>query len=155
MKTIGTICVLCCLAVTGCAREDTLPTAVTHAFEQAFNKDDVAACVALFTEDAQILPQDGQIVAGREGIEQFLKNQMTPVVLFNADTDETLVRDDIAIEQGHYTVRDVRRGSDIEMGKYLNVWRKVNGDWKLHRMIYNTDVAPRPNVSVTQPEGEM
>lgn len=154
MKTIGAICGLFCLAVTGCARDDTLPRSVVEAFEQAFNRDDIAACVALFTEDAQILPQHGPIVSGREGIEQFLKDQMTPVVLFNTDADMTLVRQDIAIEQGQYRVRDLRRGSDIELGKYLHVWRNVNGDWKLYRIIYNTDVAPRAEVSVTQPEGE-
>jgi hypothetical protein len=45
----------------------------------------------------------------------------------------------------------LRRGVDIELGKYLHVWRNVNGDWKLYRIIYNTDVAPRAEVSVTQP----
>lgn len=151
MKTIGAICGLLCLAVTGCASDDTLPRSVVQAFEQAFNRDDIAACVALFTEDAQILPEHGPIVSGREGIKQFLKDQMTPVVMFDTNDDMTLVREDLAIEQGTYRVRDVRRGEDIELGKYLHVWRNVNGDWKLYRMIYNTDVAPRAEVSVTQP----
>ena len=151
MKIIGAICGLLCLAVTGCARDDTLPRSVVQAFEQAFNKDDIAACVALFTEDAQILPEHGPIVSGREGIKQFLKDQMTPVVMFDTSDDMTLVREDLAIEQGTYRVRDLRRGVDIELGKYLHVWRNVNGDWKLYRIIYNTDVAPRAEVSVTQP----
>ena len=151
MKTIGAICGLLCLAVTGCASDDTLPRSVVQAFEQAFNKDDIDACVALFTEDAQILPEHGPIVSGREGIKQFLKDQMTPVVMFDTSDDMTLVREDLAIEQGTYRVRDLRRGVDIELGKYLHVWRNVNGDWKLYRIIYNTDVAPRAEVSVTQP----
>ncbi len=155
MKTVEAICgVLVCLAVSGCAREESLPRDVIEAYEQAFNKDDVDACVALFTEDAQILPQHGPIVSGVADIRQFLQAQMTPVVLFNTETEMTIVRGDIAIEQGHYSVRDLRRASDIEAGKYLHVWRKVNNDWKLYRMIYNTDVAPRPDVSVTQSEGE-
>lgn len=150
MKTFAAICGLLCLAVAGCARQETLPRSVIQAFEQAFNRDDIAACVALFTEDAQILPQHGPIVSGRDGIEQFLKDQMTPVVSFNTQTDMTLVRQDIAIEQGQYRVRDLRRGADIELGKYLHVWRKVDGDWKLYRIIYNTDVAPQAEVSVIQ-----
>jgi uncharacterized protein (TIGR02246 family) len=154
MKAIGAILGFVVFFASGCAREETLPRAVTEAYEQAFNKDDVAACVALFTEDAQILPQHGPIVSGREGIEEFLKAQMTPVVLFNTESDMTLVREDIAVEQGHYSVRDLRRGADVEMGKYLHIWRNVNGNWKLYRLIYNTDVAPQPDVSVTQPEGE-
>jgi ketosteroid isomerase-like protein len=42
----------------------------------------------------------------------------------------------------------VRRGSDVEEGKYLHVWRRVGNGWKLYRMIYNTDVEPRTEVSV-------
>ncbi len=49
------------------------------------------------------------------------QNQMTPVVSFNTEADMSMIRDDIAIEQGHYRVRDVRRGSDVEEGKYLHV----------------------------------
>lgn len=153
MKTIGAICGFC-LAIMGCANDQTLPRSVIEAYEQAFNKDDVAACVALFTEDAQILPQNGPVVSGRAEIEQYLKDQMTPVVLFDTSDDMTLVRQDVAIEQGQYRVRDLRRGSDIEQGKYLHVWRNVNGNWKLYRMIYNTDVAPRTEVSVAEQKGD-
>ena len=73
---------------------------------------------------------------------------MTPVASFNTDTKMTLVRRDLAIEQGIYSVRDLRRGSEVEMGKYLHVWRKAGGDWKLFRIIYNTDVAPSTEVSI-------
>lgn len=140
---------LVCLVLAACTpASGTLPRSVTEAYEQAYNRNDVAACVALFTEDAQILPQHGPIVAGHEEIERFLRNQMTPVASFDTITGMTLVRGNIAIEQGNYSVRDLRRGSEIELGKYLHVWRKTRGDWKLFRMIYNTDVAPAIEVSV-------
>lgn len=162
MKTVGAtpavvmslVCVPIGIALTACTRSDKLPADVVGAYEQAFNRDDIAACLALFTADAQILPEHGPIVTGREGIEQFLKDQMTPVALYNTETEMTLVRNDMAIEQGHYRVRDVRRGSDIEEGKYLHVWRNVGGDWKIYRIIYNTDVAPPTNVSVAQADSE-
>ena len=150
MKTITLACGLICLAAAGCARNESLPSAVTQAFEQAFNRDDLAATAALFTDDAQILPEHGPVVSGPEGISQFLKDQMTPVVSFDTDTDMTIVRGDIGVEQGHYRVRDVRRGSDIEEGKYLHVWRREADGWKLYRMIYNTDVARDADVSVAQ-----
>lgn len=153
-RVMGMVCVSIGLALSGCARSDKLPADVVGAYEQALNRDDIDALMKLFTEDAQILPEHGPAVAGREGIEQFLKDQMTPVALFNTETEMTLVRSDMAIEQGHYRVRNVRRGSDIEEGKYLHVWRNVGGDWKLYRVIYNTDVAPATNVSVAQAEAE-
>lgn len=153
MLTLGAV-----LGVTlgGCGSNgsDTLPRAVVQSFEKCFNADDVDKCVQLFDDDAQILPERGPAVTGRDGIAAFLKDQMIPVVSFNTETDMSLVRNDIAIEQGHYRVRDVRRGSDVEAGKYMHIWRNRNGDWKLYRVMYNTDVAPDTAVSVAAAEQE-
>src|SRR5688572_31801886 len=88
----------------GCSSSEALPKSVVQSFEQAFNADDLDACLALFDDDAQILPERGPAVTGREGIAEFLKDQMTPVVSFNTEADMSLIRADIAIEQGHYRV---------------------------------------------------
>ena len=135
----------------GCGtRSEALPKSVLQSFEQAFNKDDINATLALFDDDAQILPERGPAISGREGISEFLKDQMTPVVSFNTEADMTLIRNDIAIEQGHYRVRDVRRGSDVEEGKYLHVWRNRGQGWKLYRVMYNTDLAAPVAVAIAQ-----
>src|SRR5690606_10555058 len=126
------------LSLPGCMGERELPDSVINAFEQACNTEELDGCVAMFTEDAQILPEEGPVVTGHEAIGRFLRDQMTPVISYNTETDMSLVRGDIAIEQGHYRIRDVRRGANVEEGKYLHVWRNVDGDWKLYRMIYNT-----------------
>lgn len=135
----------------GCGTSsEALPKSVVQSFEQSFNADDLDATLALFDDEAQILPERGPLVSGRENIATFLKDQMTPVVSFNTEADMSLVRNDIAIEQGHYRVRDVRRGSDIEEGKYMHVWRNRGSGWKLYRVMYNTDVAPPAAVSIAQ-----
>lgn len=141
------------VTLSGCGHgSESLPKSVTQAYEQAFNADDLDATVALFDDDAQILPERGPAVSGRAGIAEYLKDQMTPVVSFNTDSEMTMVRNDLAIEQGQYRVRDVRRGSDIEEGKYLHVWRNRGSGWKLYRVMYNTDVARDTEVSVAQAE---
>ena len=141
-------CVLCGAAILGCSRTDTLPADVTGALEQAITRHDLAATVGLFADDAQILPQHGPAIRGREEIEAYFKDSITPKVAYDTDTEMTLVRGDLAVEQGRYRVRNVRRGSDVEDGKYLHVWRRMGNDWKLYRLIYNTDVEPRTQVSV-------
>jgi ketosteroid isomerase-like protein len=143
-----TACVLCAASIVGCARDDTLPGDVTAALEQAFSRHDVAASVALFTDDAQILPQHGPAIRGRQEIENYFKDSMAPMFTYDTDTEMTLVRGDLGIEQGRYRVRNVRRGSDVEEGKYLHVWRREGSDWKLFRIIYNTDVEARTQVSI-------
>jgi uncharacterized protein (TIGR02246 family) len=145
--------VFLCLLLPACSQKDTLPEGVTSAFEIAFTKHDLEGCLAVFTDDAQILPQHGPVISGREQITAYLKSTMTPVVSFNTDTDMVLVRDDVAVEQGHFTIRNIRRGTDIELGKYMHVWRKVAGQWRLYRVMFNTDVAPKVEVTV-EPEPE-
>lgn len=135
----------------GCGNgSDVLPKSVVQSFEQAFNADDLAACLALFDEEAQILPERAPVISGREGIAAYLKDQMTPAVSFDTEAEMSLIRNDIAIEQGHYRVRDVRRGSDVEAGKYMHVWRNRGQGWKLYRVMYNTDMAAATAVSVAQ-----
>jgi ketosteroid isomerase-like protein len=146
--------ILCVAAVVGCSRSDTLPANVTSALEQAFTGHDLDATVALFADDAEILPQHGPAIRGRQEIEAYFKDSMTPKVVYDTDTEMTLVRGDLAVEQGRYRVRNVRRGSDVEEGKYLHVWRLRQDDWKLYRIIYNTDVEPRTQVSIEQAREE-
>lgn len=149
------LCLALCCATTSCSRQRELPDDVLHSFEVAFTRDDIDACMALFADDAQILPEHGEVIKDRTGIENYLKNQMTPVVTFNTIADMSLVRGDIAIEQGHFKVRDVRVGNDIEWGKYIHIWKKVRGNWKLYRVMYNTDVAERMAVSVEPSEDKL
>ena len=147
---VGTfaMCVLCAASMLGCSRTDTLPADVTGALEQAITRHDLAASVALFSDDAQILPQHGPAVRGRQEIEAYLNDWTTPKVTYDTDTELTLVRGDLGVEQGRYRIRNIRRGSDVEDGKYLHIWRRVGNDWKLYRVIYNTDVAPRTAISI-------
>jgi ketosteroid isomerase-like protein len=145
----GTVLALT-VSLNGCSRSEALPKSVVQSFEQAFNADNLEGCLALFDDEAEILPERGPAVSGREGISEYLKDQMTPVVSFNTEADMTMIRNDIAIEQGHFRVRDVRRGSDIEEGKYLHVWRNRGQGWKLYRVMYNTDYARETDVEIAQ-----
>ncbi len=148
------LCILCGAAMLGCARHESLPANVTGALEQAITSHDLAASVALFADDAQILPQHGPAIRGHAEIETYFRDSITPKMTYDTDTEMTLVRGDLGIEQGRYRVRNVRRGSDVEEGKYLHVWRHIGNDWKLYRVIYNTDVEPRTEVSIEQAREE-
>ncbi|MGC3980243.1 MAG: nuclear transport factor 2 family protein [Steroidobacteraceae bacterium] len=142
------ICIaLLCLLLPGCTRNE-LTSEVTQSFAIAFTKHDLDNCLALFTDDAQILPEHGTVISGHKEIENFLKNSMTPIISFKTETDMLLVRSDIGVEQGHFTVRNIKRGADIEMGKYMHIWKRQDGKWMLYRVIYNTDVAPEGYATV-------
>ena len=76
-------CVLCAAAILGCSRSDTLPADVTGALEQAYTRHDLEATVGLFADDAQILPQHGPAIRGREEIEAYFRDSITPKTKVN------------------------------------------------------------------------
>jgi uncharacterized protein (TIGR02246 family) len=136
-------------ALGACSSSETsLPQSVTSGVENAFSRNDAAAFVSLFTDDAEIVPGSGPVVRGLPQIGEFFSNQSADELTFDTDTTAQLVRDDLAIEQGTYRVRNIKVGKEVETGNYLNVWRKVNGNWKLYRATFNTEIGPKGAMSV-------
>jgi ketosteroid isomerase-like protein len=149
VKAISIGCAIV-LATAACSNQDDpvgLPREVTSAFEQAFVAKDAAKAAALFTKDAQIFQQDRPAVPHDE-IESYLAGQMNPILMFDTTTEQTFVRGDLGVEIGSYKFRDTRRGADVENGKYIHIWRKEGGQWKLYRTMYSTDAPLRADVSV-------
>jgi ketosteroid isomerase-like protein len=139
------------LAVLGCTPgvQESLPRDVTTAMETAFNRSDVAACVALYTDDAEIISEDAPVVRGRKAIQEFFRDQIQRDTSFDTDTTMSLVSGDLAVEQGTYRVRNVRRGVNVEYGEFLNVWKRIDGQWKNYRSMFTTTQSPRADVTFT------
>ena len=141
------------LATSGCGtRDQQLPDSAVTALEQAFNRGDVTGCADVYTEDAELIPEDGPVVRGRKGIEEFFKDQVARDISFDTDTTFSAVQGDLGVEQGTYRVRDVHRGVDVEYGEYLNVWRRENGQWRAFRSMYNITMAQKSDISVAPDE---
>lgn len=137
------------LTLTACGSSDAhLPKEVTNALEVCFNRNDAQACTDLFRDDAEIFPHGASVVRGREAIHDWFRQQVATEFMFDTESKEQLLRDGIAIDQGTYRIRNVMAGKDVELGNYLHVWTRGGGDWKLYRVMYNTEVAPRASVSV-------
>jgi len=141
------------LATGGCtSRDEQLPDSAVTALERAFNSGDVAACAAVYTDDAEIIPEDGPVVRGHQAITAYFKDQVAREISFGTETSFNAARGDIGVEQGTYRIRDVQRGIDVEYGEYLNVWRKVNGEWRAFRSMFNVTMAQRTGISVAPEE---
>jgi len=154
MKAIAIACAIVATTTACGNRSDPgLPRDVTSAFEEAFASKDAAKTAALFTSDAQIFEQDRPAVH-REEIENFLAEHMDPILMFDTTTEQSFNRGDLGVEIGSYRFRDTRRGSDVETGKYIHIWRKEGGQWKLYRTMYSTDRAVKGAVSVTRADDE-
>jgi ketosteroid isomerase-like protein len=140
----------------GCATpESKLPNDVTTALASAFTRGDVAACAALYSDDAEIISDDAPAVRGKQAITAFFKDQVARDILFSTDTSVSVVRGDLAMDQGTYRVRNVNRGVDVEYGEYMNVWRLQDGQWRVFRTMYNVKMAPRAAISIAPEDDDL
>lgn len=113
-------------------------------FGEAVRQGDAAALVALYTDDATLLPPDSDMIEGRQGIEAFwsgglqmgIKNAvLTTVDVFGSG--------DLAYEIGKAAITIQPEGQEpIEMkGKYVVVWKQTDdSSWKLHVDIWNSSM---------------
>jgi ketosteroid isomerase-like protein len=148
--TVATALTLMTFAtLAGCAKEESqLPVTVTTAVSRNFNEGDAAGTAALYTDDAQILLPWHPAIAGRPAIAAFFKANIDKYIGFGNDTTWSAVKGDMAVEQGVYNVRNVRVGADVEAGKYIRIWKRVNGSWKLYRDMFSADTQLSGAVSV-------
>jgi uncharacterized protein (TIGR02246 family) len=106
-------------------------------FMAAFAKRDAAAVAALYTDKGQLLPPNSEVVRGHEAIREFWQGAMTRgltgATLETVDVDAS---GETAVEVGRY--RLTAGDAEADHGKYIVVWKNVDGRWKLHRDIWNT-----------------
>lgn len=142
-------------AIGACSSNDErLPAEVTSALENAYTRGDVEACVAIYADDAEIISPDSPAVRGKQAIEAFFKDQVAREISFDTDSTLSIVRGDLAVEQGTYRVRNVRIGENVEYGEYLNVWRRGDGRWRVYRSMYNVMMSRHVGVSVAPDEDD-
>ena len=103
---------------------------------------DAAAVAALYTEDAQLLPTNSDFVSGSEAIQTFWQGVMgMGVKQAKLETIEVEAMGNTAYEVGKYTLF-ADEGQMIDQGKYVVIWKQKDGQWKLHKDIWNTSVSP-------------
>ena len=82
-----------------------------------------------------------------------VKSKWYGFILGNIDADGSkgfkTLADDVAgnkdqlVETGHYEIYDAENKM-IDKGKYVVVWKQENGEWKLFRDIFNSDLPAPP-----------
>jgi uncharacterized protein (TIGR02246 family) len=116
--------------------------AANDKFMAAAGQQDAAALAALYTKEGQILPPNSDFVTGREAIQGFWQAVMD-MGIRRAELEivEVEGRGKTAIEVSRFTL--YAEGDVVaDKGKYIVVWKKKGGAWKLHRDIFNSSMPP-------------
>ncbi|WP_261844913.1 YybH family protein [Aliamphritea ceti] len=115
-----------------------------EAFTEAYHKGDAAGLAALYTKDGEFLPPNTDIVKGRSAIEkQFQTFMDMGVKEIKLETTELDGFGNTAFEIGTYILEDAENMM-LDQGKFMVIWKKESGQWKLHRDMINSNM-PAPH----------
>jgi ketosteroid isomerase-like protein len=129
------------------AADDAAIRAGTVVWTDAYNAGDVDKIVALYTEDAVVMPANAPALIGHAAIKDFLTKDIAAAKAEGL-TDKDGIGDvgisgDLAWHAGTSSVIDAA-GKTVETGKYIEVWHRINGKWLMVRDIWNDDAPPAP-----------
>lgn len=107
-------------------------------FMETYERADAAGMAELYTKDAQVLPPNTEVVKGKSAIRELFQSFMDMgVKSIKLKTGEVEQHGDTAIEVSKAQL--LADGNQvIDDAKYIVIWKKENGEWKLHRDIFNS-----------------
>jgi ketosteroid isomerase-like protein len=126
-------------ALTACTlKESPVPfsAAAAEASEDARKKGDYEALSSMYTDDAKLLPPNSPIIEGRPAIREFLRK-----LFIDEGVPLELTQREVSVV-GNFAYRDGvlsqhHKDGTTEIGKFVQLWKYTDGDWKLHRVIWN------------------
>jgi uncharacterized protein (TIGR02246 family) len=144
-----TACAAAPPAAVDTAADEATIKAATAAWLEAYNAGDVEKIVAMYADDAVLMPPHAPVVSGHAAIRSFLQTDTAGAkaagVKIVPGPATAGVVGDMGWESGTYTVNDAS-GKTVDSGSYLAVSRKVNGKWLLIRDTYHSD-RPMPTAA--------
>jgi uncharacterized protein (TIGR02246 family) len=116
--------------------------AANEIFVNTFNKGDAAGLATLYTEEGQLLPPNAETMAGHQAIQAFWQGAMDMgIKSAQIETGEVDAHGDTAIEVSKYKLFGAE-DQVLDKGKFIVIWKRENGQWKLHRDIFNSSMPP-------------
>lgn len=140
------------VTVVACAPAGSKPSAELAAagerWEAAINSGDIGAITALYTDDARLLPPNAALQQGHDAVNASFGEMIAAGLTGDLESIEAVVAGDIGYRVGTY-VLTAQDGSLADRGKYIETWKKVDGEWKITNDVWNSDLPPPPPAGTT------
>jgi len=115
-------------------------------FISALQRKDGAAMAAMYSTAAKVMPPGADSVEGKSKIQAFwdgvIRAGVTDAKLETLEVD--VIGGYTAVETGKFVM--YANKEVVDRGKYLVVWRNEDGQWRLHRDVWNSNVAKMATV---------
>jgi ketosteroid isomerase-like protein len=109
---------------------------------EAIAARDAKRAALLYTNEARLIPQGAPACTDHDAITAFFAGAIdNGIAAARFTTDEVEGDERQAVETGRYELYAAPPGGErilAASGRYLVVWRKVGGEWRMHRDMFNT-----------------
>lgn len=129
---------LCAFSTASAGEAEKQLREASKAWEAAFNAKDGRGVAATYTDDAILLPPNSDFLQGRDSIAK-LWSDLVAICSGSLSIREIFVDGDLACVIGTYELLDTK-GDEMDRGKYIEMWTRADGKWKIHRDIWNSSL---------------
>jgi ketosteroid isomerase-like protein len=115
--------------------------ALEKSWDTHFNSGDLNSLLSLYADDAIRLPNNQSIISGKEAIKKEMEIEQTKLKKGYTNTSETtdVFGDENTVTEVGRTIRKDASGKVKSTGKYITIWKKVNGKFVTAREMWNDD----------------
>jgi len=118
-----------------------------EAWKESAAQRDLEGMIAIYAPDAQELLPDMLPIVGRDAIREFYRGliEAFPRFAHKFEAHEIIVAEsgDLAVVRGSYRfTADTLLPAEVQTGKFVGIWRRRGGDWRLQMNISNSDQPP-------------
>lgn len=109
-------------------------------FTNAHITRDTAFLNNIFTKDAKVFAPNADLVTGSVAISALNAEWVNfGIKEFREESTAIYGNEDFIIDEGSYYLR-YGENNMTDKGKYINIWKNENGDWKIHSNIWNSNL---------------
>lgn len=105
---------------------------------------DLDGLVDLYAEDAMVFPPNAEAESGhdaiRESMRPFAEMSEQGIRIDLADR-KAVSSGDLGYQTGRFSIASAD-GELLDRGKFIEIWRKVDGEWKISHDMYSSDLPP-------------
>lgn len=138
------------MTLAACAREKapeagptpqvaSMPAEPAAEMARLMNQFDPVALGNLITEDARFLPPNVPAIEGRAAIVNHYGGIVDEKLEYVSVPLRSVLVGNVGITEGEYHVKNLNTDTNVESGKYMVVWVNQAGQWKIARLMTNTD----------------
>lgn len=116
--------------------------ALSKKWQAALNGKDTETLVGFYTSDARVMAPNAELTQGTAAVRDAFGGMIEAGLSGELKTLEARMAGDIGYNIGTYHLK--AGNNEVDRGKFIEVWRKVDGQWRISSDIWNSDLPVAP-----------